>query len=187
MSGGRVLVVAATERELDDVRDADTLCCGIGPVEAALQTAHMLADRRPRAVVNIGLAGAQSIEPPALVLGSEAVYCDLVDPGSRLPRVLRVEPDPQLLALAHEALPEASVAPIGTCGRVGGGTSCAVEAMEGFGVLRAAALAGVPAVELRAISNAVRESDRDRWRIEEAFSALGEATARVLAVLERPG
>ena len=121
------------------------------------------------------------------MLGSEAVYCDLVDPGSRLPRVLRVEPDPQLLAVAREALPEASVVPIGTCGRVGGGTSCAVEAMEGFGVLRAAALAGVPAVELRAISNAVREPDRSRWRIEEAFSALGEATARLLAALDPPG
>jgi hypothetical protein len=42
-----MLVVAATEREIGLVRDADTLCCGIGPVEAALNTARTLAERRP--------------------------------------------------------------------------------------------------------------------------------------------
>jgi futalosine hydrolase len=47
--------------------------------------------------------------------------------------------------------------------------------MEGFGVLRAAALAGVPAVELRAISNSPDEADRTRWRFEEAFAALAAA------------
>ena len=36
--------------------------------------------------------------------------------------------------------------------------------MEGFGVLRAAALAGVPAVEVRVVSNAIGEPDRARWR-----------------------
>ena len=44
--------------------------------------------------------------------------------------------------------------------------------MEGFGVLRACALAGVPGVELRAISNAVNEADRSRWRIDEALELL---------------
>jgi futalosine hydrolase len=52
--------------------------------------------------------------------------------------------------------------------------------MEGFGVLRACALAGVPAVELRAISNAPDEADRGAWRFEDAFAALGDAVARVL-------
>jgi futalosine hydrolase len=55
--------------------------------------------------------------------------------------------------------------------------------MEGFGVLRAAALAGVPAVELRAISNAVDERDRSRWRLDDALAALQEAIPRVLAEL----
>ena len=52
--------------------------------------------------------------------------------------------------------------------------------MEGFGVLRACGLAGVPAVELRAVSNAPGEADRAKWRFEDAFAALGEAVARVL-------
>ena len=58
-----------------------------------------------------------------------------------------------------------------------------VEAMEGFGVLRAAALAGVPALELRAISNMVGEEDRTRWDIPGA-GVLGVAGAPVLAALE---
>jgi len=176
-----VLVVAATDRELALVHDADTFCCGIGPVEAALQTARALASRRPGAVLHVGIAGARGLEPPALVLGSESVYCDVIDPSSTLPRVERIEPDAELLARVHEALPEAHLLPIATCGRVGAGTACDVEAMEGFGVLRACALAGVPAVELRAISNAPGEADRGTWRFEDAFAALGDAVARVLS------
>jgi futalosine hydrolase len=176
-----VLVIAATDRELAFVRDAETFCCGIGPVEAALQTARALAERRPEAVLHIGIAGARGIEPPALVLGSESVYCDVSDPSSALPRLERIEPDAAFLARVQAALPEARVLPIATSGRVGGGTACDVEAMEGFGVLRACALAGVPAVELRAISNAPDEADRGAWRFEDAFAALGDAVARVLA------
>lgn len=174
-----LLVVAATERELARVHGAATFCCGIGPVEAALQTARRLAAGDVDAVLHVGIAGARSIEPPALVLGSEAVYGDVIDPSSTLPRVERVEPDAELLARVHEALPEALVLPIATCGKVGGGTACDVEAMEGFGVLRACALAGVPAVELRAISNAPDEADRGMWRFDDAFAALADAVERV--------
>ena len=175
-----LLVVAATDRELAFVRDAATFCCGIGPVEAALQTARALTERRVDAVLHIGIAGARGIEPPVLVLGSESVYCDLIDPLSTLPRVERIEPDAALLARVRDALPEAILLPIATSGRVGGGTACDVEAMEGFGVLRACTLAGVPGVELRAISNAPDEADRDAWRFDDAFAALGDAVTRVL-------
>ena len=68
--------------------------------------------------------------------------------------------------------------------RVGAGRSCRVEAMEGFAVLRAAALAGVPALELRAISNDPGETDRTLWRFADAFDALREAAARLLSALE---
>jgi futalosine hydrolase len=100
-----------------------------------------------------------------------------------MPRVERVEPDARLVEAARAALPEALVLPIGTTAYVGRGVDCEVEAMEGFGVLRAAALAGVPAVEIRAISNAVDETDRGRWRFDDALAALAEAVPRVLAAL----
>ena len=167
-----ILVVAATERELQPVHGAETLCCGIGPVEAALQTSHALASSRPDAVLHVGIAGARSLEPLTVVLGSESVYCDVIDASSTLPRVERVTPEAALLEVVRATLPDGVVMPIGTCGRVGASTGCEVEAMEGFGVLRAAQLAGVPALEVRVISNAVDEPDRARWRITDALDRL---------------
>jgi futalosine hydrolase len=174
-----MLVVAATDRELALLDGFDTFCCGIGPVEAALRTARVLEERRPDAVMHVGIAGSRSLEPPALVLGRESVYCDVIDPSSTLPRVERTAPDLALLERARAALPEAHVLPIATCGKVGGGTGFDVEAMEGFGVLRACELAGVPAIELRAISNSPDEADRDLWRFDEAFAALADALHRL--------
>jgi len=183
---GVLLVVAATafEAELVDDDRAAVAVCGIGPVEAALAAASAIAEHRPDAVLQIGIAGARTLAPGSLALGSESVYCDTVDPSARIPRVERVAPDGRLLELARRALPEAHVLPIGTTARVGGGAGFEVEAMEGFGVLRAAALAGVPALELRSISNAVDERDRSRWQVEEALAALRSALARLVRGLD---
>jgi len=41
----------------------------------------------------------------------------------------------------------------------------------------------VPAVELRAISNAVGEADRARWRIDDALARLRETVPRLLEAL----
>jgi predicted 5'-methylthioadenosine/S-adenosylhomocysteine nucleosidase len=174
-----VLVVAATERELALIEGADTFCCGIGPVEAALQTARVLEERRPAVVIHAGIAGSRTLEPPALVLGSEAVYCDVIDASSTMSRIERVLPDRALLERARAVLPEAHVLSVATCGKVGGGTGFDVEAMEGFGVLRACELAGVPALELRAVSNSPDEADRANWRFDEAFAALAAALQRL--------
>jgi hypothetical protein len=48
-------------------------------------------------------------------------------------------------------------------------------------VLRAAALAGVPAVEVRVLANAVGEPDRSKWRLADA---LDELSARLPALIE---
>jgi nucleoside phosphorylase len=53
--------------------------------------------------------------------------------------------------------------------------------MEGFGVLRACFLAGVPAVELRVIANSPDEPDRAKWRFDDAFAVLADAVERVLS------
>jgi futalosine hydrolase len=170
-----LLVVAATERELSVVEGVETLCCGIGPVEAALATARRLAADPPGVLLHIGIAGALTLEPPALVIGCEAVYCDIVDAASRMPLVERAAPSPELLAAARRALPGAHVLPIGTAARVGGGRTFEVEAMEGFSVLRSAEVAGIPALEVRAVSNLVDQADRSLWRIDDALDALGGA------------
>jgi futalosine hydrolase len=168
-----LLLVAATERELCG---HEGRVCGVGPVEAAAATARVLAGERPPALLHVGIAGATGIEPGAVVIGSAAVYADL---RAAIPVVSECRPDPSLATAAREALPAAPFLPILTSAAVGAAKgrsrSPGVEAMEGFGVLRAAALAGVPAVEVRAIANAIGEEDRSRWRIEEALAALADA------------
>jgi nucleoside phosphorylase len=173
-----ILVVAATEREAAGANGAVAIVCGVGPVEAAAATAAGIAAHRPAAVLHVGIAGARrecGIVAPALVIGSEAVYSDLTYHRAKR----SVAGTPKLVAAARRALPDASVVPIGTSGQVGGG-GLDVEAMEGFGVLRAAELAGVPAVEVRAIANEIEAGDRSTWRFEEAFAAIAAATPRLL-------
>jgi nucleoside phosphorylase len=176
-----ILVVAATQREIEQLGSVDALVCGIGPVEAGIVTARTLAERRPDAVLHIGIAGARGIDPPEIVLGSEAVYGDLE--LAKLPRTKSVQPDAELLRRARVALPDAHVLPIATTAWVGGGSGYDVEAMEGFAVLLAAHQAGVPALELRAISNHPDEEDRAKWRFADALAALAGATERLLSEL----
>jgi futalosine hydrolase len=175
-----ILVVAATERELAGADEVPTLACGIGPVESAAATARELARLRPATVLHVGIAGARKIPVSALVIGSEAIY---EDARAGLVRE-RVVPDPRLVAAARRALPEAHVLPIGTSARVGGTSECEVEAMEGFAVLRAAELAGIPAIEVRAVSNEIDEPDRARWHFDDALAVLGAAVPRLLAELQ---
>jgi futalosine hydrolase len=180
----RVLVVAATDRELVPPAGWRTLCCGVGPVDAAAATAAELARDRPTLVLHVGIAGARrdsGLRPPAILVGAESRYCDLGVPERFAPARLVAPPD--LVAAALRAVGGAGADVIGTSGRIGGTTGCRVEAMEGFAVLRAAALAGVPALEVRAISNAIEETDRSRWRVDEAFDAIRAATPALVREL----
>jgi futalosine hydrolase len=170
-----MLVVAATDRELAHVRGLETFVCGVGPVDAAARTAARLALERPDAVLHVGIAGSRELAPLTVVLGSESVYSDL---SAAIPVVDRLEPDEVLFERVRAALPEAVATTIGTSAAVGA-VRREVEAMEGFGVLRACALAGVPAVELRVVSNSPDEADRSKWRFEEAFAVLGAALNRL--------
>lgn len=182
----RVLVVAATERELAPSGGWRTLCCGVGPVEAAAATAAAIAAYRPAAIVHVGIAGARrhcALAPASLVIGSEARYADLAVPALLAPSA--VAATPALLDAAMRVLPGAPRLAIGTSGRIGGTSGTDVEAMEGFGVLRAAQLAGVPAVEIRAIANEIEEPDRARWHFDAAFAAIVGATPRLAEEVAR--
>ena len=172
-----ILVVAATDRELAPADGWRTLVCGVGPVEAAAATAAAIAASRPRVILHVGIAGARrgsGLVPPSVVVGTASIYCDLGIPERFAPH--RLTPLPVLIDAARRAVPAATSQVIGTSGRVGQTADCPVEAMEGFAVLRAAALAGVPAIEVRVISNAIEEADRGRWQFDAAFAALHAAT-----------
>lgn len=166
-----ILIIAATEPELCGHTG---VVCGVGPVEAAATTARALATGRMDAVLHVGIAGARGdagIAVGAVVVGGEAFYEDLITARRLAPD--RAHANPALVSALCGVLGVEPVV-IGTTGRVGGTNACPVEAMEGFAVLRAAELAGVPAVEVRAVSNLVEDA-REDWRIDDALAALGQA------------
>jgi nucleoside phosphorylase len=180
-NGARILVVAATARELATPDGWHTLLCGVGPVEAAARTAAAIAAWPPAAILHVGIAGARrarAFAPASLVIGSEARYCDANVPTQWAPG--SVHASVTLLHAVQRALPNAPTLTIGTSARVGGTVHCDVEAMEGFGVLRAAQLAGVPAIEVRAISNDIEETDRARWHFDAAFAAITAVTPQLV-------
>jgi len=179
-----VLIVAATRRELCG---HDGLVCGVGPVEAAAATARALAGEPVGAVLHVGVAGGRGVAVGSLVVGSVSVYDDI---SARWPVVERVVPDADLVEAALAALPGAALLPVQTSARVGAPYDGAaaepvVEGMEGFGVLRAASLAGVRGVEVRAISNELGEEDRARWAVEDALATLGQALPPLLDAIRR--
>lgn len=178
-----LLLVAATQGELCG---RDGLVCGVGPVEAAAATARALALRSFDAVLHVGLAGGRELEPGTVVVGSEAVYCDL---DAHWPVIERATPTAELVEAALHALPGAVPLPVHTSAAVGAASNTVlqgplVEAMEGFGVLRAATLASVPAVEVRVVSNTIGEPDRVRWEIARGLAVLDETIPRLAAALE---
>ena len=182
----RILVVSATAQEMAVAHGWRTLLCGVGPVDAAVATAAEIARERPSVILHVGIAGARrhgAFPPATLVIGTESQYCDLGVPAEWAPG--SVDSPSTLIAAAQRALPSAIARAIGTSGRVGGTSGCDVEAMEGFGVLRAAQLAGVPAIEVRAISNHIEEPDRARWHFDAAFAAMTAATPLLVAELAK--
>ncbi len=177
-------MVAATASELAADLAVPTLCCGVGPVDAAARTAAAIARRRPDFILHVGIAGARrhaGLAAGTLIVGTSARYCDLGVPVTLAPDEI-VTPL-ALVRAATAACPGAVATCIGTSARVDGSTACLVEAMEGFAVLRAAALAGIPAIEVRAISNDIEEDDRARWAFATAFAAITTATPRLIEAL----
>jgi futalosine hydrolase len=176
-----ILLTCAVERELafwKTREDVELLVTGVGPVEAAANIARALARRRYRMLVNAGLAGA--VDGAAkigdgVVIARDRLELDLETgavialPGGE--RVAdRADADSQLVAgltrLGFAALQGVTVSRVTATERTArrlaeGGAQ--VESMEGFAALRAAELAGVPAIELRGISNRVGDRDQSGW------------------------
>ncbi len=162
-----------------------------------------------RLVISAGIGGGF---PDCAPIGSLVVADAIIAPdlGAETPEGFRsvdelgfgsssIEVDRELAGRLARALADAgqptAVGPVLTVTTVTGsaGTAAALteripgaaaEAMEGYGVALAASLYGLPAIELRAISNAVGPRDRGAWRIKDALQAL-EAASRTLAEVLR--
>ncbi|MGX1131473.1 futalosine hydrolase [Streptomyces glaucescens] len=185
------------------------LAVGVGPARAAAGTATALTeaarDGRPfRLVVSAGIGGGFAPEAPvgSLVVADEITAADLgaetADgflPVTELGFGTVTHRPPEALVRDVTAATGARAGTVLTVSTVTGTADRAAalrarhpralaEAMEGFGVAEAAALHGVPVLELRAVSNPVGPRDRAAWRIGEALNALAEAFGKLAPVLE---
>ncbi|WP_340020452.1 futalosine hydrolase [Paenibacillus sp. FSL H3-0457] len=197
----RALAQGSTAPSPSDVAQASATSDGPGPLAGAVSPAYML-------VISAGIGGGfpGRADVGSLVVADAMVAADL---GSQTPDGFLsvdelgfgssiVAADAELAARLRHELQRAGLA-------VSGGTAvtvstatgtaetaaellrrvpdAAAEGMEGFGVATAAQQFGVPALELRAISNAVGPRDRDAWRIKDALDALQAASSILREVI----
>ena len=180
----------------------DVVSSGVGRVNAAVTLVRTLLGRAkaPAAILNTGVAGAlASADPPDIgdtVIAAASVYheeglvhedgfSNLADMGFPLIRGAegnRLPAHPGLASAAVGALPHATlgvIATVATCSgtdahaeEVRGRTRAVAEAMEGAAVLHTAGIMGIPAIEIRTISNSTGDRGRQRWDLDHALARL---------------
>ena len=180
--------------------EVHVVVAGIGRTNAAASTAEALAEARATgapfaAVISTGIAGA--LPGSNLALGTVIVAdaCVYAEEGIALPegqgdmRVLgfplgdfegnRVPVDGALLVAFRALGPACAIATVATCSGTDAAalsvrtrTGAMAEAMEGAAVVHAARRVGVPAIEIRSISNTTGDRATQRWDIAAAFAAL---------------
>jgi futalosine hydrolase len=185
-----ILLVSAVAQELEGLgprAGIETLVTGIGPVDAAARVAKALALHKYDMVLNAGIAGAMrgtAQVGDGVIVGEELYELELetgspisLPPGNLV--ATRVPADQQLIE-AVTALGFPLVRGI-TVSRVTATDETAqrlrergaeIETMEGFAVMRAAQLAGVPCIELRGISNVVGNRENAEWDLNAGISGL---------------
>jgi len=196
----RVLIVVATAGEAAGLADlpADVVVSGVGPVAAALAAQRTLLAGTYDLAVSAGIGGAypgSGLRPGDLAVSGWIVQADLgtqdgesfLDLGALGLSVLPDQPHAASFAVWDGAADlaarvGAAWGPLLTLSTVTGTAARAqalaarfpgalTEGMEGAGVAHAALLAGVPALEVRGVSNPVGPRDRAAWRIPEALAA----------------
>ncbi len=201
-----VLIVCALREELSSLVDrpyVTLMQSGIGPVESAIATARALATTRYTLVINAGIAGGfrDHVGVGDSVAVVEEYYVEIGREDGEpldLPAGAMLDDkaisDPRLLSPYKEGI-------LGS--HLGNGITSAtvttseeraallvenfnpmVESMEGFSVLRAARRAGVPAIELRGISNIVGARASSQWDFRAGSTAAVRAVDAFLDNLD---
>lgn len=185
----------------------DVLAAGVGPVAAATATATALAHLPGYGLaVSLGIAGGfagAGINVGDVVVADALCFADL---GAHSPEGFlhhgelgwhagTVHPPYALVQAARERVATAGLtvhtgavltlaSMTGTAARaeeLAARHGAVAEAMEGAGVAHAAAVYGIPVLELRTISNAVGDRDKATWDFPLALDALARAAAALLA------
>jgi len=188
-----ILLVCAVAQELEWLgprAGVETLVAGIGPVDAAARVARALSAQKYDMVVNAGIAGAFGV-----VVGEELYEIQqengaplALPPGNLVAD--RVPSDSQLIeaitALGFPLVRGITVSEVTATETTAAhlrGRGAEIETMEGFAVLRAAQLAGVPAIEIRGISNIVGERAKSEWNFDAGISGLRRVLNATLDLL----
>jgi futalosine hydrolase len=185
-----ILLACAVDAELAFWPGRDgvaTLITGVGPVEASCALAAELARREYRLLINAGVGGALDgaaavgdgviVADDAIELGLESGAPIALPGGERV--VERARSDPGLVqrlrARGFASLHGITVARVtstdATARRLAA-LGAQVESMEGFAALRAAERAGVPAIELRGISNRCGARESSGWSLAAGIAGL---------------
>ncbi len=185
-----ILVVSAVSQEIDWLNSragVEVLTTGVGPVDAAVRVGRALATKKYDVVINAGIAGAMpgvAKVGDAVVVGEELLPLEL-ETGERLNlpegNVIadRVPADLALtemittlgfplvrgITVTQVTSTDLTAMRLHTRG-------AEIETMEGFAVLRAAQLSGVPAIEVRGISNIVGDRKNSGWDFAAGLTGL---------------
>jgi futalosine hydrolase len=209
MKGRRTMRDGSTAGQLSGHKVVHAVT-GIGPASAARTAALLIERHRPSALVIFGIGGAYPGSRLAIgnvALATTEVYADLgadspegfltlKEMSLPLARIGRkkiyneIAMDKELLKIARSALKGAKAGRFSTVSLATGNIGWArelerrfkvvCENMEGAAAAHAALLAGVPALELRAISNIVEDRDLSKWDKELAVSNVADAVLKVL-------
>ncbi|MFS8039317.1 5'-methylthioadenosine/S-adenosylhomocysteine nucleosidase [Xanthobacter sp. AM11] len=169
VGGHSVLFVMATSQEYGPhlKRRIDPLITGVGPVEAAVETARALATlaqcgRLPDLVITLGSAGSRRLDHAEVYQVARVAYRDMDASALGFERGRTPFLDePAVVELPHRiaGVPEASLSTGGAI--ISGAAYDAIAEdmvdMESFAVLRAARRFGLPLLGLRGISDGKAE------------------------------
>ncbi len=190
----------------DKAGTLEAVVTGVGKANSAGGLARVLDPSRHAWVLVAGIGGAlpgSQLEIGDVVVGTESVFADegvqmrgasggfrsITDLGFGLiGNSDRAGSTPDLVqAFADAGCLTGSIATVSTCSGtderakdIRERTGAIVEAMEGAAALGVAARLGVPAVEVRGVSNRTGEREEQGWDLELALSRLNEVIGRVL-------
>ncbi len=207
----RILIVTAVQQEADAIGLPDctyVVVGGIGRTNAAVATTTAIHDEGPfDFVISAGVAGSlpdSGLSIGDIVVASSCVYVeeglitldgfqDMKAMGFSLGDFSgnTVPVDSTLLGRLGAIGVTGSIATVATCSGtdeqaalVAGRSCCLCEAMEGAAVVHAARLAGLLAIEIRAISNTTGNRDAQQWDLGLALDNLGTAVNTAVSALQ---
>jgi futalosine hydrolase len=200
-----LVVCTATELEGALLRPhVPVLVTGVGAVNAAYALTRFLEREGAQSVIVCGVAGAypqafsEGLRLASVVCADRECYGDLGANSAEgfldmqaLGFPVIAAPQPLYNVLPMQIFPaerRARFVTVNTCSgtddearqrenRTGG----SVESMEGAAIAHVAALYGIPAGEIRGISNRAGHRDRAAWKVKEAAAAAQEALLAWLA------